>query len=193
MSDPLTDRLESENNMGEHINKDGKFQSDKYPDCPAGKVPLSTKDPMAQDLLYEFAERMESKDPIFSGDLKTCLKKDGHSIVPKNQAPIIVCLTGSTKFKREYDQANKDFTMQGIIILTVGWLTHSGGSEVTEEEKARLDELHLRKIDIANYIFVINKDGYIGSSTRSEIEYAKSISKPIMYLENIKTENGETL
>ena len=62
--------------MGEHI-INGRFQSDKYPTCPAGKVPLSTKDPMAQDLLWEYAQRRREIDKEFSDDLEECLIKDG--------------------------------------------------------------------------------------------------------------------
>jgi hypothetical protein len=64
--------------MGAHINKDGQFQSDKYPTCPAGKVPLSVKDPTAQDLLWEYAQRRRSVDAEFSDDLEACLKAAGY-------------------------------------------------------------------------------------------------------------------
>lgn len=57
---------------------DGEFQSDKYPTCPRGKVPLSTKDPMAQDLLWEYAERRKLIDKEFSDDLKEALKLKGY-------------------------------------------------------------------------------------------------------------------
>jgi hypothetical protein len=63
--------------MGSHINKDGKFQSDKYPTCPPGKVPLSVADPMAQDLLFEYAHRRSAVDAEFSEDLKVALGKEG--------------------------------------------------------------------------------------------------------------------
>lgn len=66
--------------MGNHINSDGKFQSDKYPTCPAGKVPLSTADPMAQDLLWEYAMRRRKVDLEFSADLVICLKNDGYTL-----------------------------------------------------------------------------------------------------------------
>ena len=62
--------------MGEHI-VNGCFQSDKYPTCPVGKVPLSTKDPMAQDLLWEYAQRRKEIDKEFSDDLEECLITDG--------------------------------------------------------------------------------------------------------------------
>lgn len=64
--------------MGDHINKDGRFQSDKYPTCPPGKVPLSTADPLAQDLLWEYAQRRRAIDAEFSDDLEICLKADGY-------------------------------------------------------------------------------------------------------------------
>ena len=64
--------------VGEHINKDGEFQSDKYPTCPPGKVPLSVKDPTAQDLLWQYALRRASVDQEFSDDLKECLIKNGY-------------------------------------------------------------------------------------------------------------------
>lgn len=63
--------------MGSHINADGKFQSDKYPTCPPGKVPLSTKDSMAQDLLWQYAQRRRPVDAEFSADLETALRSAG--------------------------------------------------------------------------------------------------------------------
>ncbi len=69
--------------MGAHINKDGLFQSDKYPTCPAGKVPLSVKDPTAQDLLWEYARRRRSVDAEFSSDLERCLLDAGFENAPR--------------------------------------------------------------------------------------------------------------
>lgn len=62
--------------MGAHL-IDGKFQSDKYPTCPAGKVPLSTSDPSAQDLLWSYAQRRRAIDSEFSDDLEKALLLDG--------------------------------------------------------------------------------------------------------------------
>jgi hypothetical protein len=62
--------------MGAHL-IEGRFQSDKYPTCPRGKVPLSTKDPTAQDLLWEYAQRRRSVDAEFSDDLEQALINDG--------------------------------------------------------------------------------------------------------------------
>lgn len=64
--------------MASHINQDGKFQSDKYPTCPAGKVPLSTNDPTAQDLLWQYAQRRRTVDAEFADDLEACLLAAGY-------------------------------------------------------------------------------------------------------------------
>jgi hypothetical protein len=104
--------------------------------------------------------------------------------------PQIVCLCGSTRFYDEFQQANYDLTMTGLIVLSVGFSPHAKaehghgeGVRHDSDEKIALDELHKRKIDLADYVYVLNKGGYIGSSTRSEIEYALAHDKPVRYLE----------
>lgn len=98
----------------------------------------------------------------------------------------VITLCGSTKFKDEYIKAQKDLTLQGNIVISVGLFGHSGDNEVwTEGTKEMLDEMHKRKIDMADEIFVINVGGYIGNSTRSEIEYAIRHGKSVNYLEPI--------
>lgn len=94
----------------------------------------------------------------------------------------IVTLCGSTKFKEEFFKAQKELTLGGYIVISVGLFGHSG-DVLTEDDKVMLDDMHKRKIDMADEIFVINVGGYIGNSTRSEIEYAKFTNKPIKYLE----------
>jgi hypothetical protein len=77
-------------------------------------------------------------------------------------------------------------TLCGNIVISVGLFGHSGDSEAMwEKTKEMLDDMHKRKIDLADEIFVINKNGYIGSSTRSEIEYAVQTKKLVRYLEPI--------
>lgn len=96
----------------------------------------------------------------------------------------VVTLCGSTKFKEDFIQAQKTLTLAGNIVISVGMFGHSGDEEVwTEGTKEMLDDMHKRKIDMADEIYVINKNGYIGSSTRSEIAYAKENGKIIKYLE----------
>ena len=103
----------------------------------------------------------------------------------------VVTLCGSTRFKDEFMKVQKELTLKGYIVISVGLFGHAGDSEVWEnmdegtltKTKEMLDDMHKRKIDMADEIFVINKNGYIGSRTLSEIEYAKKTGKIIKYLE----------
>ena len=100
----------------------------------------------------------------------------------------VVTLCGSTRFKDTFMEVQKRLTLQGCIVISVGLFGHAGDEEVwTEGTKEMLDDMHKRKIDMADEIFVINVDGYIGSSTRSEIEYARKTGKPVRYLEELRT------
>ena len=96
----------------------------------------------------------------------------------------VITLCGSTKFKDQYLEVQKRLTLEGNIVISVGLFGHSGDDEVwTEGTKAMLDDMHKRKIDMADEIFVINVGGYLGESTRGEIEYAKSRGMVVRYLE----------
>ena len=103
----------------------------------------------------------------------------------------VITLCGSTRFKDAFLLAQKKLTLEGNIVISVGLFGHSGDSEVWEgmsedtltQTKLMLDDMHKRKIDMADEIFVINVGGYIGSSTRSEIDYAHATGKPVRYLE----------
>ena len=95
----------------------------------------------------------------------------------------IITLCGSTRFKDEFLEAQKRLTLEGNIVISVGLFGHSGDEEVwTENIKPTLDDMHLRKIDLADEIFVINPGGYIGSSTRNEINYAEKNNKAVRFL-----------
>ncbi|MBO7698200.1 MAG: hypothetical protein J6S38_04090 [Erysipelotrichaceae bacterium] len=104
----------------------------------------------------------------------------------------VITLCGSTRFKDEFMEANKRLTLEGNIVISVGLFGHSGDNEVWEnmdegtltKTKEMLDDIHKRKIDMADEIFVINVGGYIGDSTRSEIDYALKHGKIVRYLEN---------
>ena len=106
----------------------------------------------------------------------------------------VITLCGSTRFKDEFMKAQKDLTLAGKIVINVGLFGHSGDNEVWEnmdegtltKTKEMLDDMHKRKIDMADEIFVINVGGYIGSSTKSEIEYAKASGKVVRYLETME-------
>ena len=91
-------------------------------------------------------------------------------------------------------EAQKRLTLEGNIVISVGLFGHSGDAEVWEnmdegtltKTKEMLDDMHKRKIDLSDGIYVINVGGYIGESTRSEIEYAKMTGKSIAYLEPVR-------
>lgn len=98
----------------------------------------------------------------------------------------VITLCGSTRFKEQFLEAQKCLTLEGNIVISVGLFGHSGDEEVwTPGTKEMLDNMHKRKIDMADAIFVINVGGYIGSSTCSEIEYAKANGKEVLYLEPV--------
>lgn len=109
----------------------------------------------------------------------------------------IITLCGSTRFKNEFMEAQKRLTLDGNIVISVGLFGHSGDNEVWEnmdegtltKTKEMLDDMHKRKIDLADEIFVINVGGYIGSSTRSENDYAVAAGKPVHYLEEVQILN----
>ena len=105
--------------------------------------------------------------------------------------PTIVVLCGSTRFYDQFLEADYRFTMAGRIVLSVGFYpqasaAHGRGEGVGPHsvDKIALDELHKRKIDLADEVHVLNVDGYIGDSTRSEIAYAEAAGKPITYFDD---------
>lgn len=120
----------------------------------------------------------------------TRLRNKGDSYVPPNiqevldkgptKRPTVVCLCGSTRFKEEFERVQAKETLDGKIVLSVGaGFVRDHPSDV----KARLDELHKRKIDIADEVLILNVGGYMGPSTISEYYYAVKHGKRIRSLE----------
>lgn len=106
------------------------------------------------------------------------------------ERPTIVCLCGSTRFGAAFADANFRETLAGKIVLTIGCDFKSDAElfahlpkEELEALKDRLDTLHLRKIDLADEVFILNVGGYIGDSTRRELAYAQALGKVIRWLE----------
>ena len=103
----------------------------------------------------------------------------------------VITLCGSTRFKDEFMKAQRDLTLKGNIVISVGLFGHAGDAEVWEsmdegtytKTKLMLDDMHKRKIDMADEIYVINVGDYIGDSTKSEIKYAEETGKTVKYLE----------
>lgn len=95
--------------------------------------------------------------------------------------PEVVTLCGSTKFKEQFLDAAKKLSLKRKIVLSVGMFGHADHIPLTAEQKTMLDELHKRKIDLSDSIYVIDVGGYIGESTAGEIAYAQSKGLKIDY------------
>ncbi len=95
----------------------------------------------------------------------------------------VITLCGSIKFKDEFLSVQKKLSLAGNIVISVGLFEFNEDDVFNNELIEMLKDMHKRKIDMSDEIFVINKNGYIGSSTKSEIEYAKARGKKINYLE----------
>jgi len=114
--------------------------------------------------------------------------------------PTIVCLCGSTRFGEAFDKANLALTLEGKIVLSIGYHKESDNTLFDKEPETRqldirlnLNALHVAKIILADYVYVINVDGYIGEGTRNEIRIAKALGKPVEYLEAPNAEVTESL
>jgi [ribosomal protein S18]-alanine N-acetyltransferase len=96
----------------------------------------------------------------------------------------VITLCGSTRFKKQFEEVNADLTRQGNVVISLAFFEKSEGMDITEEEAAIFEKVHFHKIDLANEIFVIDVDRYIGSSTRTEIQYAEQHGKAVRYYSN---------
>jgi hypothetical protein len=111
--------------MGAHINEFGRFQSDKYPTVPSGKVPLSISDPTAQDLLWEYAKRRRVVDAEFSDDLERCLVKEGYT--PTSSMPLLASIwsvafgAGSLHFEAQPGGQPVSLMLALLAILFAVW------------------------------------------------------------------------
>lgn len=98
-----------------------------------------------------------------------------------SERPEIVCICGSMRFVEEMRGANRDLTLAGVIVVA----PEEVGEPITDEQKSVLDALHLRKIDLADRVLVVNPGGYIGESTSREIAYARAAGKPISFTDPV--------
>jgi hypothetical protein len=95
--------------------------------------------------------------------------------------PEIVCICGSMRFAEQMRAANRDLTFAGVIVVAPG----EADEVVTTEQKTALDALHLRKIDLADRVLVVNPGGYVGESTSREIAYARAAGKPVSFTDGV--------
>lgn len=125
--------------------------------------------------------------------LSVCVECDEFDCRCLPARPTITVLCGSTRFGHSFREWNLRLTLAGHIVLSIGCDMRSDhelwrdlDERAIEEVKMKLDELHKRKIDLADEVFVLDVDGYIGSSTRGEIEYAESLGRPVRYLSKME-------
>ena len=95
----------------------------------------------------------------------------------------IITICGSLKFKDEILKISEKLELAGNAVIAPIYPTNEDKDTYTEEEVETLDKMHKEKIKISDAIYVVNVNGYIGSSTKSEIEFAKKLNKEIIYLE----------
>lgn len=98
------------------------------------------------------------------------------------ERPRVITLCGSTRFMREFEKQNELLTLQGNVVMSVATKAHEGYSHISEEQKVLLDRIHLEKIRMSDEILVINVGGYIGPSTRREIDFAEQLGRKVRYL-----------
>lgn len=96
----------------------------------------------------------------------------------------VMTICGSMKFYDMMLEEAEGWTRQGYIVL-MPFVKFSSDEQLNDPMKNLLDEMHRRKIDMADVIFIVNPEGYIGNSTASEIEYARATGKRIMSMETI--------
>ncbi|WP_432937633.1 hypothetical protein ACQPXM_25485 [Kribbella sp. CA-253562] len=102
--------------------------------------------------------------------------------------PEIVCICGSARFVDEMHAANRELTFAGVIVVAPGVFPradHEAEVLITDEQKTALGTLHLRKIDLADRVLVVNPGGYIGESTSREIAYAHATGKPVTFTDPV--------
>ena len=104
----------------------------------------------------------------------------------------VITLCGSVRFRDDFERVNAELTLRGNIVLSVGCFDHDRfhdhGDEKALETKRRLDRLHLAKISMSNAVYVINRGGHIGDSTRREIAFAQGLGLPVIYMQTPEKE-----
>jgi hypothetical protein len=114
------------------------------------------------------------------------------------EPPKVVCMSGSSRFVDKMAILAWEMEKRGMIVLGLHLLphwykgVHADHQAEAEGVREAMDELHLRKIDLADEVFVYNEEGYIGDSTRKEITYAETHEKPVRYLESVDDPSPKT-
>ena len=96
----------------------------------------------------------------------------------------IITLCGSMKFQEQMIEVAEKLELEEQYIV-IQCVYFDKSRVLTSQEINVLNELHYRKIDISDAIYIVNVGGYIGESTRKEIEYAHSLNKEVLFFEPI--------
>jgi hypothetical protein len=153
---------------------------------PTAEALCLTEDADWETIAKKLGGRLSNRKVADTGEYETLL------IVPAPpETPKIACLCGSTRFYDQFQQVNYELTMRGEIVLSVGFYPHAKtqqghgeGAGHDSAEKPALNELHKRKIDLADYVLVVSDEtGYFGESTKGEIRYATEHGKPARFIE----------
>ena len=147
---------------------------------------------IAQQICQLFPKTKDNPDG-YEPKFNNALEADAHNWDTRElhegrpDRPSVVCLCGSTRFVDTFNEWRKRLTLEGKIVVSIELVLPQSEREDPQHSnfkvKQALDELHLRKIDLADEVFVIKKDGYIGESTSKEIAYAQKLGKSIKYME----------
>ncbi len=95
----------------------------------------------------------------------------------------IITLCGSSKFKKTFRILEIMFTLKGYLVISMNIFFHYDNIQITVKKKEMLDNIHKRKIELADIVYIVNKNKYIGLSTKNEIDYAIKLNKEIEYFE----------
>lgn len=163
----------------------GKIMAEAY--APMRKPVRLDPNSVGDDGWKCFRTECQNPAQVKMGYCPECFKRKMNDPAPR---PLVVTLCGSTRFVDAWQSMNLWLTLRGIITLSVGAFVHDDALGITAGQKEMLDELHKRKIDMASVVLILNVGGYIGDSTRSEIEYAEWHEKPVVYLEPSELAQG---
>jgi len=135
-------------------------------------------------LMKDHLESHGAECPVCERILARLRSGDFGQEAPQPERPVIVCLCGSGRFLDAFERAELEETLAGKIVLTIGCNPFDvARSPELKKHKPLLDELHLRKIDLADEVLILNVGGYIGESTGNELAYARKKGKRIRFLE----------
>ena len=156
------------------------------------KVQLAKDTEVCPECVEGYIERGEPEGTF--GSWYPCPTCNGSGRVANvgeiRSSPTIICLCGSTRFVDTFNEWRQRLTLEGKIVLSIELVSPQTEREDPQHSnfkvKRSLDELHLRKIDLADEVMILNVGWYIGESTRNELNYALKLGKPIIYLEGEK-------